>query len=650
MLFKMSIWNVSLAQGFNRFENVCCHSNVLERRRLQYNIQQDSDGGVTECPSGYKLMSDRNPAVCGCEVGSFDNENSGRFINDKNECVYCNTKFRFTTTCTPQGPTKCSGNLNVWNNACGCDPSDSTKSIKRLNGLLFCGTCFDAFGVGVATCSSDSVTACAENWKRASTGKSCTCSGTTKDGKALTITGKDNEICSPACEDDQQRDPTTFLCGVQCASGKFNPGTANTCVQCPSTAPFFSNGACVACPSNGSCDGTATLVCNANYWLDASKQCLPVAVCGDDAPAYDGTSNTCHKCSEDAPFFSGNTCTLCPSNGSCNGTARLTCNVHYWLSPSSECVPMAECDVLSATPFYDIKSNTCIKCQDSTPLFSANTCDKCSTSTPFFSGGLCTACPSNGLCDGTASVSCDVGYWLSANKECVAKVDCDPASAAPVYDSQTNICIKCSSDSPFFSDAPFFAVPSGQRAYDVKSDIRGCRPPAGLERIQIRSTNDLYKLNDLSKLGTPLVWRDNPYYLATLMSFGETTASPGTVTQFGTDWFAVSASQSANKAFASSPYFDLLPITNAMRWVDAFNGDIPEGCSPIVGGYDANGNNVYHALRDTPQGPLAGQAGKFLSRLDGGQGGAAFMPPDGNLNAIDTTKAMADGYKILCWV
>ncbi|KAK4046202.1 hypothetical protein OIO90_006621, partial [Microbotryomycetes sp. JL221] len=313
-----------------------------------------SEAGATECLPDYKLLTDRTPVVCGCDVGSFDNGSAcakctdkdknalecnrnaitkcaaswrpsddgklcvrgltceggqyddgssleckgckvGEATCDANGALTCQANFKYdkvNKACTclqnsgrfinskTEGPKTCSGKLGVYNNACGCDPADPTKSVKRLNGLLFCGTCFDAFGVGVATCSSDSVTTCAENWKRASTGKSCTCSGTTKDGKALTITGKDNEICSPACEDDQQRDPTTFLCGVQCASGKFNPGTGTKCSACDSK--FTGSETCTV-------DGALT--CKTGYILQDDKTCI---LCSDSKLPFGKATVTCN--------------------------------------------------------------------------------------------------------------------------------------------------------------------------------------------------------------------------------------------------------------------------------------------------------------------------------------------------------------------
>jgi hypothetical protein len=41
---------------------------------------------------------------------------------------------------------------------------------------------------------------------------------------------------------------------------------------------------------------------------------------------------------------------------------------------------------------------------------------------------------------------------------------------------------------------------------------------------------------------------------------------------------------------------ELLPITSEMEWVPTREGKIPQGRRPVEGGYESNGDKLYHAL------------------------------------------------------
>ena len=62
--------------------------------------------------------------------------------------------------------------------------------------------------------------------------------------------------------------------------------------------------------------------------------------------------------------------------------------------------------------------------------------------------------------------------------------------------------------------------------------------------------------------------------------------------------------------------YDLLPVTQDMEWVPAKHGELPPGRRPVEGGYESNGNKLYHALGSVKGVYVPGKAGQHLvSRL-----------------------------------
>ena len=63
--------------------------------------------------------------------------------------------------------------------------------------------------------------------------------------------------------------------------------------------------------------------------------------------------------------------------------------------------------------------------------------------------------------------------------------------------------------------------------------------------------------------------------------------------------------------------YDLLPVSQHMEWVPTKNGQIPPGRCPIEGGYESNGDKLYHALGFFQGVYVPGKAGEHLvSTLD----------------------------------
>ncbi|KAH9945163.1 uncharacterized protein BXZ73DRAFT_38046 [Epithele typhae] len=73
--------------------------------------------------------------------------------------------------------------------------------------------------------------------------------------------------------------------------------------------------------------------------------------------------------------------------------------------------------------------------------------------------------------------------------------------------------------------------------------------------------------------------------------------------------------------------YDLLPFDPAtMEWVPAANGQIPSGRRPIEGGYEENGEKLYHALASVNGTMVPGKTGTHL--------GAANVPWGGQEHCI----------------
>jgi len=81
--------------------------------------------------------------------------------------------------------------------------------------------------------------------------------------------------------------------------------------------------------------------------------------------------------------------------------------------------------------------------------------------------------------------------------------------------------------------------------------------------------------------------------------------------------------------------FDLLPVTKEMEFVPAANGVIPKGRRPVQGGFETNGQNLYHAVATVQGVRVPGKTGIHLS--------GANVPFGGREHII------RDGYEILCW-
>ncbi|POY72740.1 hypothetical protein BMF94_4147 [Rhodotorula taiwanensis] len=81
--------------------------------------------------------------------------------------------------------------------------------------------------------------------------------------------------------------------------------------------------------------------------------------------------------------------------------------------------------------------------------------------------------------------------------------------------------------------------------------------------------------------------------------------------------------------------YDILPLTDNMEWVTAGYGEVPKGRRPVEGGFESNGEHLYHALATIDGVQVPGKSGKHLH-------GANF--PWSGVEMVYEC-----GYSILCW-
>ena len=58
--------------------------------------------------------------------------------------------------------------------------------------------------------------------------------------------------------------------------------------------------------------------------------------------------------------------------------------------------------------------------------------------------------------------------------------------------------------------------------------------------------------------------------------------------------------------------YNLLPITPDMEWVATRNGEIPSGRRPVEGGYESNGEKLFHAIGNINGIDVPGKTGRHL--------------------------------------
>lgn len=78
-----------------------------------------------------------------------------------------------------------------------------------------------------------------------------------------------------------------------------------------------------------------------------------------------------------------------------------------------------------------------------------------------------------------------------------------------------------------------------------------------------------------------------------------------------------------------------MPITNDMEWLTTKEGEVPVGRRPVEGGYEDDGNKLYHAVALIGGVEVPGKTGRHLSGANIAFGGREHV--------------VSHQYKILCW-
>ncbi|GAA5828612.1 hypothetical protein JCM11251_000874 [Rhodosporidiobolus azoricus] len=81
--------------------------------------------------------------------------------------------------------------------------------------------------------------------------------------------------------------------------------------------------------------------------------------------------------------------------------------------------------------------------------------------------------------------------------------------------------------------------------------------------------------------------------------------------------------------------YDILPITPEMEWVEASYGQLPKGRRPVEGGFEENGQHLFHALTTIEGVQVPGKTGTHLSGANFPWGGGEHV------KEVD--------YRVLCW-
>ena len=195
---------------------------------------------------------------------------------------------------------------------------------------------------------------------------------------------------------------TVTSCSASCTNGCVRGTDCNLCSESTCSACVSFTSACLTCSSNGSIVSNVCQ-CNANYYMDASNQCI--------------------SCPSGTFSINGGACTACnPSCLTCSGTSSscLSCNTYAYLSgivctcslsyywTGSVC---SACNARCQTCSNAIQCNTCIP---NAALDSSNVCTCIASS--YWTGTACCACdPSCLTCSGASSncLSCNTDASLS---------------------------------------------------------------------------------------------------------------------------------------------------------------------------------------------------------------------------------------------
>ncbi len=267
----------------------------------------------TECSEGKKCVSNKCVGVCDGNpcIGT-------KCITDPaNKHTHTCVDYCYNVTCKSGYTTE----MNVTDKSCCCVRTSCDSGQRLVN-----GECVD-------NCSGVS---CISGYKAVSKSDSCCCESSCSSGQIYNTTIKKcvDAVCPQgclndclngcnSCESGRYLDYSTGYCPT-CSSAVTNCATCTskttssggaTCTKCNS-GYYLSNGSCVACPANATCNGTATITCNTGYNLSGTS-------CVNDCDSWDISYKSCSKGYR--KLASGGSCTACPANTEC-GTCPSGCS------------------------------------------------------------------------------------------------------------------------------------------------------------------------------------------------------------------------------------------------------------------------------------------------------------------------------------
>lgn len=244
---------------------------------------------------------------------------------------------------------------------------------------------------------------------------------------------------------------------------------------------YLSDGACVNCMYNATCDGK-NYKCNDGFYDDGNGQC---AACPPNSTCTSPTDFSCTA----GTFLHNGVCTACPNNATCaGGTETFHCK-SGWYRDGMFCLSCGGnvCDgetLVSCAAgyfYYTWSGISCIKC-DSTmhcPVGttiasvtcvegyykSAYHCYKCpdeyycpdSTTTIdnytqycapgyYQNGGACVMCPDDVVCPGHKLHKCPDGLFWHDDGRCLSYAQGDPGIAPncnPGFYDNNGVCVAC---------------------------------------------------------------------------------------------------------------------------------------------------------------------------------------------------------------
>lgn len=277
-----------------------------------------------ECAADKKCMNYKCVDVC-TQPQAQDGKSMARICNGK-QCVYDPNGTPHTFTClvdSCQSVTCKSGyTTEESSNGCCCVRTSCDSGQRLVN-----GECVD-------NCSG---VKCATGYNAISKSDRCCCETSCSSGQIYNTTIKKcvDAVCPQgclndclngcnSCESGRYLDYSTGYCPT-CSSAVANCATCSskttssggaTCTKC-SSGYYLSDGKCVTCPANATCNGTATITCKTGFNL-SGKQCI------NDCNAWDRSYKSCSK-GYRKPLTGSSSCTACPPNTEC-GTCPSGCS------------------------------------------------------------------------------------------------------------------------------------------------------------------------------------------------------------------------------------------------------------------------------------------------------------------------------------